>query len=223
MILNHLKKIGFIVSFSFVLGFVSCHSSQELMEPKASAKTKKQKPQFIDDIAFQGSSTKIKVTTLQSVHKKAINPSVANVLQLKYAEMLQVMPEAICNFSLYGFIEDWYGVRYRMGGNDKSGIDCSAFVQRLYENVFCTNLVRTALEQFHMCRFVLSQDSLEEGDLVFFHTRGKKRVTHVGIYLMNNFFVHASSSQGVMISSLNEDYWSRYYAGAGKVLKENNL
>ena len=48
MILNHLKKIGFIVSFSFVLGFVSCHSSQELMEPKASAKTKKQKRQLLE-------------------------------------------------------------------------------------------------------------------------------------------------------------------------------
>jgi lipoprotein Spr len=63
---------------------------------------------------------------------------------------------------------------------------------------------------------VWNADSLKEGDLVFFKTRGRS-ISHVGIYLMNNFFVHASSSQGVIISSLNDEYWSRKYAGAGKV------
>ena len=121
----------------------------------------------------------------------------------------------LTNFSLYHFIEDWYGVKYRFGGNDKEGIDCSAFAQRLYEQVFCLDLYRSAREQFKDCELITASDSLSEGDLVFFK-RGK-RISHVGVYLHNNYFVHASTSQGVVISNLNDTYWSRYYVGAGRV------
>lgn len=150
-----------------------------------------------------------------SAGKGSVLANASNMLQQKYAGLLGVVPDAIGNFPLYSFIEEWYGVRYRLGGNDKHGIDCSAFVQRLYENVFCTSLVRTAMEQFSACRMVFNTDSLKEGDLVFF--RRGSRISHVGIYLVNNFFVHASSSRGVMISSLGDDYWQRLYAGAGKI------
>lgn len=154
-------------------------------------------------------------------------PYDAQPLQTKYAAVLGIMPFSISNLSLYSFIDDWYGVRYRMGGNDKSGIDCSAFVQRLYESVFCTNLVRTAFEQFNLCQLIWNTDSLKEGDLVFFghstgrhgRRRGHSVISHVGIYLANNYFVHASTTGGVMISSLKEEYWSRYYAGAGAIPK----
>ena len=84
--------------------------------------------------------------------------------------------------------------------------------------MFCTELVRTARDQFHSCRMIWDIDNLIEGDLVFFRTRGK-RISHVGIYLANNFFVHASSTGGVMISSLTEAYWSKRFAGAGKIPK----
>lgn len=131
--------------------------------------------------------------------------------------MLQVVPQAITNIALYSFIDEWYGVHYRLGGNDKSGIDCSAFVQRVYESVFCTNLFRTAREQFHMCKMEWDTDSLMEGDLVFFRTTRSKRISHVGIYLANRRFVHASASQGVTISSLDDNYWLHRYAGAGQV------
>jgi lipoprotein Spr len=144
------------------------------------------------------------------------------LLQAKYAGMLGVLPGAISNFALYHFIEDWYNVRYRLGGTDKSGIDCSAFAQKLYESVFCTNLFRSAVEQFRTCELIFSTDSLKEGDLVFFRTRGR-RISHVGIYLMNDHFVHASASHGVIISSLKEEYWNRNYAGAGKINKEGTL
>lgn len=213
----NLKKSGLIVAISATIVATGCHSSQELLEPGLASKYK-QRPEFITDITLGANAKNISIVPSQHIAgSKSIKPSVSNVLQTKYAELLQVVPNAVTNFPLYNFIEEWYGVRYRMGGNDKSGIDCSAFVQKLYENVFCTNLVRTAFEQFSMCRYVLKQDSLEEGDLVFFKTRGRKRITHVGIYLMNNFFVHASSTQGVIISNLNEAYWSRFYVGAGKI------
>lgn len=151
-----------------------------------------------------------------------IQPAEGNTLAKKYASILGVLPNMLCNYSLYKFIDEWYGVRYRYGGTDKDGIDCSAFVQRLYEQVFNTNLVRTAFEQFQNASLTRRIENLREGDLVFFRIHSRKRITHVGIYLMNNFFVHASLSQGVMISNLGEEYWQRFFAGAGRILKNNN-
>jgi lipoprotein Spr len=141
-------------------------------------------------------------------------------LQHKYAEMLGVVPQAITNMALYSFIDDWYGTRYHLGGTGRNGIDCSAFVQRLYDQVFCTSLLRTAIEQFSTSAFTRKATNLKEGDLVFFHIHSR-HITHVGIYLANNFFVHASRSQGVTISNLNDGYWRKYYAGAGKVQKDD--
>jgi lipoprotein Spr len=222
--MRNVKKLALVGVIAASFLFTSCHSSQQLMEPTLSLKNKTAQPEFLDDISLGANATNIRIAATKGniAEHKPINLSVTNMLQRKYSELLQVVPTTITNLPLYSFIEDWYGVRYRFGGNDKNGIDCSAFVQRLYENVFCTNLVRTALQQFHMCRFVFNQDSLNEGDLVFFHIHGK-RISHVGVYLMNNYFVHASSSQGVMISSLDDAYWSRYYAGAGKIDKEGSF
>jgi lipoprotein Spr len=144
---------------------------------------------------------------------------VINMLQSKYASMMNVLPQAVTNLNLYSFIEDWYGVKYLWGGTTKDGIDCSAFVQKVYEQVFHTEIVRTSLQQFQMSNFTKKIDDLKEGDLVFFKTKGKKRaVSHVGVYLKNNYFVHAASSTGVSISSLNDAYWNKVYAGAGRVL-----
>lgn len=157
------------------------------------------------------------VTTAVTAVTKSVTGSISD-LQQKYAYMLGVFPEALQNLCLYQFIEEWYGVRYHFGGCDKNGIDCSAFVQKVYEHVFGTNLLRTAIEQFASSDFIKKATSLHEGDLVFFKIHSH-RITHVGIYLANNFFIHASRSQGVTISNLNDSYWRKYYAGAGKLGK----
>jgi len=185
-------------------------------------KQKERNPVFLDDIAFSGSSKTGRIerradrtaSGIRDIERKQAD---ITALQEKYAGLMKVVPYAIGNSHLYQFIDEWYGVRYRMGGNDKSGIDCSAFVQKLYEQVFHTYIMRSAFEQFTMCAAVCSADSLQEGDLVFFNTAGR-RISHVGIYLTNSFFVHASTSQGVTISSLKDAYWKRFYAGAGKIL-----
>jgi cell wall-associated NlpC family hydrolase len=154
---------------------------------------------------------------LKEVH---ISKSEQNKLIEKYAAMMNVSAKDISNVLLYRFIDEWYGVDYRYGGCDKAGIDCSAFVQRLYNQVFGVDLVRTAVEQFNNCSLIKHINKMTEGDLVFFHIHSK-HITHVGIYLMNDYFVHASSSQGVMISNLNENYWTRYFACAGRVNKKD--
>ncbi len=138
--------------------------------------------------------------------------------QFKYAIIMDVDVEKLGNQSLYNYIENWWGTPYRMGGNSHSGIDCSAFVQGLLIAVYGASLPRVAHEQKNNC-MRLRDDEKREGDLVFFNTRGG--VSHVGVYLQNNKFVHASTSGGIMISDLNETYWSKRYLGAGRPLHDS--
>lgn len=128
----------------------------------------------------------------------------------KLAEGLKRNPE------LYGFIQDWYGTPYRLGGTTRKAIDCSAFTRQLFSDVYGEGLDRTAAMQFMMTKRIYDKNELKEGDLVFFSIK-TKRISHCGIYLGDGKFVHASSSQGVVISELGQAYWSRYYAGAGRL------
>jgi cell wall-associated NlpC family hydrolase len=134
----------------------------------------------------------------------------------KYSKVMQVSPNSINNVILYQFIDEWYGTRYQMGGTGRRGIDCSALVQKLYNYVYGMDVVRTSLMQFRTSEYIASMENLKEGDLVFFRIHGGP-VSHVGIYLKNNYFVHASSSKGVMISNLTENYWQKVYVGGGRL------
>lgn len=135
-------------------------------------------------------------------------------LHYKYAMMMNVNVEHLKNLKLLSFIEDWWGTHYRLGGNSKKGIDCSALMDKLADNVYGIELPRTAHEQYEASTRVDRED-LKEGDLVFFGT--SNRISHVGMYLENGYFVHASSSKGVMISNLDESYFAKKYAGAGRL------
>jgi hypothetical protein len=138
-------------------------------------------------------------------------------LQFKYAIILNAPVEDLKNRKLLQFIEDWSGAPYRFGGSDKTGIDCSGFVCQLFSGVYgLSSLPRISSQQYDQTQRI-DRDRLEEGDLVFFHTHGKhKTVTHVGVYLCNNKFVHASAS-GVMISDMGVGYFATHYVGAGRV------
>ena len=138
-------------------------------------------------------------------------------IQFKYAMMLDVDVESLKNLSLFGFIDNWFGTRYRMGGTTKRGIDCSALTGSLLLAVYGFALPRTARLQYDATRHI-NKDELHEGDLVFFNTHGG--VSHVGLYLDNNYFVHASSSQGVTISSLDDSYYSKRFICGGRVEEE---
>ncbi|MBC8035065.1 MAG: C40 family peptidase [Chitinophagaceae bacterium] len=136
-------------------------------------------------------------------------------IQFKYGILMDATVEELTNVKLLEIIDEWYGARYRYGGTTKSGIDCSAFAGTLMLGVFGSSLPRTAREQYAATQRI-SKDELREGDLVFFNTSGG--ISHVGIYLNNNKFVHASTSAGVMISDLNDQYYLRKYIGAGRIL-----
>lgn len=142
-----------------------------------------------------------------------------DILVTKFALMLEMEPDEIENLHLYKFLNDWYGVKYKYGGTNISGIDCSAFSQKLYGSIYTINLLRTSRQQHRHCEIIKKYDDAIEGDLVFFRMH-RLRISHVGVYLANGYFVHASRSQGVMISSLNDKYWNRRYAGCGRMERE---
>jgi len=140
----------------------------------------------------------------------------ASDIQLKYAILLNTEVEQVQDNFLLEHIDEWYGTRYRYGGTTKSGIDCSAFVQAIYLSAFAMSLPRTARDQYRGCR-IISATEIKTGDLVFFNTTGG--ISHVGIYLQNNKFIHASTSFGVTISDLFDPYYLRRFLGAGRIEK----
>jgi cell wall-associated NlpC family hydrolase len=142
----------------------------------------------------------------------------ASMLQLKYAIATDATVEKLTNIPLLETIDKWWGTKYCMGGFTNECIDCSGFTQIVLRDVYQLSLPRTSQEQFAICEKVELED-LREGDLVFFNTTGND-VSHVGIYLLNNKFVHAATSGGVMISDLNEKYWQPKFRGAGRMSKQ---
>ncbi|HEY6626817.1 MAG TPA: C40 family peptidase, partial [Ignavibacteriaceae bacterium] len=96
---------------------------------------------------------------------------------------------------------------YKYGGNTKDGMDCSAFTQILFRDVFNINLERSARLQYTQGSVVTKDDTLKFGDLVFFNTRKRVKPGHVGIYIGDNLFAHASTKKGVTITALDYDYY----------------
>ncbi len=113
----------------------------------------------------------------------------------------------------------WIGVPYRAGGMDRNGVDCSGLVYCLYNSVYNRQIERmSSYDLFHNYCKPVDASQLKQGDLVFFTTDNSEgRIGHSGIYLKNGKFIHASSSKGVIISNLNEQYWSKHWFAGGKV------
>jgi NlpC/P60 family len=206
--------------------FSSCTGLKNLFQsaPAPQPAVQKTSP-FIDDIVIKPDGNPVSVKTTGTIAPQFINKQIIgfgsplemySINQFKFAIQLDVPVETLTNTTLYNLIDEWWRTPYRLGGSTKKGIDCSAFVQTLMLGVFAVQMPRTAREQRSMTNKISSEE-LREGDLVFFNTRGG--VSHVGVYLHNNKFVHASTSSGVMISDLNEDYWRRKFLVAGRILQ----
>ncbi|ELJ5854854.1 C40 family peptidase [Enterobacter kobei] len=110
--------------------------------------------------------------------------------------------------------QKWKGTQYQWGGTSHRGVDCSALMQHLFSDAANLNLPRTTSEQIHR-GVQVAQYRLKAGDLVFFQTGPNRK--HVGVYIGDNRFIHASSSQGVTVSTLTDDYWQAHYITARRV------
>ncbi len=102
------------------------------------------------------------------------------------------------------------------GGTSKRGIDCSAFIQTIMYQALGVTLPRTSLEQSSVGESVEKSD-LKFGDLIFFDTMRKGRVTHVGMYLSNGYFAHSGSRTGVAVASLDDEFYTRTFLKARRV------
>lgn len=207
------------------LSLSSCASlkkSTTSKKPSTTPATANNRPvEFIDGIATNrhprnNSNYNSKdVSISKNISRGSANLENAQSWQFKYAQLLDVPVEDVLNQKLYSFIEEWWGTPYRLGGKTRAGIDCSGFVNTLMNAVFQLGLSGNSTDLFTQVKRLPVRD-LHEGDLVFFRIH-KKRISHVGIYLENDKFVHASTSAGVMISDLKEPYWKRYFAGGGRL------
>lgn len=247
MVKNACSLVAIIILFASCsslkpLNFTS--NKQVLAEPSSSQENGRQnnpqkQVQFIDDISVTpaatpaepkpshakketartrglstGETNAARIETSANVPANSSAIESATSLQLKYSILLNTEVETLKNKVLLEKMDEWYGTRYRLGGTTKKGVDCSAFVQAVFLGAYAVSLPRTAREQYKTSRRI-SRTELQEGDLLFFNTTGG--VSHVGIYLQNNKFIHASASKGVTISDLFDPYYLRRFIGAGRV------
>jgi cell wall-associated NlpC family hydrolase len=118
---------------------------------------------------------------------------------------------------LHSFVMEWYGVKYKLGGSTKRGIDCSQFTKKLYSEVYGLKLSENCVKQWNQTKRI-KKSNLITGDLVFFRSRQSPSGWHCGVYLGNDTFVHAANKDdGVKISSLSEPRYLRGYKGAGRL------
>jgi len=123
------------------------------------------------------------------------------------------------NFALYKEAASWLNVPHRDGGLSVNGIDCSGLAYIIYKTVYGKTIERNSTAILQKNCELKRKSQLREGDLVFFNTTGrsKLRVNHVGIYLKDNKFLHSSTSRGVVVSSLEEDFFRKAWVCGGRV------
>ena len=119
------------------------------------------------------------------------------------------------NPDIYFEVYDWIGTTYRWGGKTKNGIDCSGFVSMLFYKLYHCALGGAAADIYKKCHEIMPEE-IKEGDLLFFNINGKY-MYHVGVYLQNRMFAHAAVHGGVIVSSMDETYYKRWFYKAGRV------
>lgn len=149
-----------------------------------------------------------KKSTPKNGSKKEVSKK-TSILE-KYSEKVG---EEVKNEKLYTTIDEWMGVPYRYGGKSKSGIDCSNFTCHVLREVFSypSNFYFPSSKLAEQGE-IINLKQAREGDLVFFSINSNSKISHVGIFLANKKFVHASTSKGVIINSLDEEYYKKRFA-----------
>jgi len=153
-------------------------------------------------------------TTHNKPVKKTVVPENTDFYSV-YSKKLGVTLKGTENKKLIQSMSSWMGVPYKYGGDNKAGCDCSGLVKSIFKEVYNKDLFRSAMDQMQNVR-IIKRDELAIGDLVFFKTIGDK-VSHVGIYIGENKFIHASSTRGVVINSLEEAYYKKCFYAGGRV------
>lgn len=157
-----------------------------------------------------------KVRTREKPHKTEKSRHAKPEFYQKMSAKLGIPLNGNENPELLKAATGWLGVPYKYGGQDRRGTDCSGLANAIYLQVYQKSLERSSIDIMNAARFVKAEE-LSEGDFVFFAIGGKT-VNHVGIYISSSYFIHASTSKGVIISSLNEPYYKKYFTGGGRLV-----
>lgn len=139
--------------------------------------------------------------------KKVINEKL-NALINTQSLAYDAIQNAILVAKLTSAYQEWAGTKYLWGGDSKKGIDCSAFVRRIFRKVFNYEMPRVTTSQIQQGKRI-TKEELKTGDIIFF--RPENRTNHTAIYLGDSLFIHSSSSKGVSIASINNSYWKKYF------------
>jgi cell wall-associated NlpC family hydrolase len=222
------QKVYILYVFGlFVLS--GCKSLGKLTSKDQSSATKVQGSSssmprgFLDNLAVLPGEVKlagVKVTAppVAPANTQTLLYDAALTLPNKYANLLGVAPTDLTNALLLSQMEKWFGTQYCFGGSTDSCIDCSSFTQVILRDVYNVKIPRNSQQQFDASTKI-EVENLKEGDLVFFNTVSASMIiTHVGVYVCNNKFVHASTSKGVTINDLSEKYFAKAYRGAGRFI-----
>ncbi len=132
------------------------------------------------------------------------------------AKHIETVLKALDTKKLPAFIKEWTGTPYKLGGMDKKGIDCSGFALLLQKEIYGKQLYRRSVDQASQ---IEEKKSLKEGDLIFFSFSGKE-IDHVGVYLKDNYFVHASTTRGVIIEDINLKAYKEAFVKGGSINKK---
>ncbi len=190
-----------IICFIFILALASSCTSSSYTERYLSNKVKKEEPEKETTLPDDNYDITTINTSSKEIIKKFTPLTGKNKKKKKFL------------YELAKYIR----VPYKYGGETKRGIDCSAFTQQVYKNSLNVQLPRTAREQYGIGEKIDDPEDLKFGDLVFFNTSQIYYPGHVGIYLGKKLFVHASASKGVIVSSLENTYFSNRFIGGKRI------
>lgn len=160
---------------------------------------------------------------MQQVIDNAVSPVLKDHLVMFAKEGTEKTPDHVIVSvdSLLKMARSFLGTPARYGGNDKTGIDCSGFVRVVFKK-YGVELPHSAQGQARFGKVIATQTQLQPGDLVFFYNSysTRKFITHSGIYVGKNRFIHVSDKKGVVISEMDNRYWKERYLFATRLSKK---
>ena len=218
-----MKKKNVILMASLSLFAMNCSTLQENLSSKKRNNKVKTDSENADATASKKEDDREHKSDNQNLKNRFSNDSLVitkiNELQEKNQRLLisgtssEIRTVKLQNALLKSF-ENWKGTKYSFGGDSSRGIDCSALTRRVYREVFSFELPRVTKDQIKVGRHV-SRNNLKPGDILYFRPDGK--YNHTAVYLGNSLFINASSSKGVILSSMEHSYWSKYFVHGVRV------